>query len=130
MMIDARQEGYEMSEPVEGTEAAKTASMHPAVDELADLRQDPRAISHPREVTAVVMAQIHLVNAKKDELTIAMKGLTDLTQQLARAYAGQVQFIEQLVTRMKALEETVGTNGRNGQAAVQAHTPRDRASTS
>jgi hypothetical protein len=121
MMIDARQEGYEMSEPVEGTEAAKTARMHQAVDELADFRQDPRAISHPREVAAVVMAQIHTVNAKKDELTIAMKGLTDLTQQLARAYAGQVQFIEQLVTRVKALEEPAGANARNGHTVQGTH---------
>ena len=36
-----------------------------------------------------------LINTKKDELTIAIKGLTDLTQQLVQAYAAQMQVIEQ-----------------------------------
>ena len=109
-----------MSEPVEVTEAAETrsGSEHQVVETPADNGQDIRAISHPREVAAVVMAQMHSINAKKDELTIAIKGLTDLTQQLVRAYAGQVQFIEQLVARVQALEETAGATGRNGQAVV------------
>ena len=110
-----------MSEPVEVTEAAKTAGGHQAVDTPAENGQDIRAISHPREVAAVVMAQMHSINAKKDELTIAIKGLTDLTQQLVRAYAGQVQFIEQLVTRVQAFEETAGANGRSGQAGPGTH---------
>ena len=61
---------------------------------------------------------MNLINAKKDELTIALKGLTDLTQQFGVPHAGQRQFIEQLVTCMKALEETAGTNGVNGHAAA------------
>ena len=63
-------------------------------------------ISDPRQIATVVMARMNLINAKKDELTIAIKGLTDLTQQLVQAYAGQMQVIEQLATRVKALEET------------------------
>jgi hypothetical protein len=80
--------------------------------------QQPNVISDPREIAAVIMARMNLINAKKDELTIAIKGLTDLTQQLVRAYAGQMQFIQQLSTRLKALEETVGTKGMNGHAAA------------
>jgi hypothetical protein len=88
-----------------------------AVERTAVNRQT-NAISDPREVAAVVMARMNVVNAKKDELTIAIKGLTDLTQQLVRAYAGQVQLIEQLATRVKALEEATGTSRANGQAAA------------
>ena len=78
-------------------------------------------ISDPREIATVVMARMNLINAKKDELTIAIKGLTDLTQQLVRAYAGQMQVIEQLATRLKALEESGGSNGVNGHAATPDH---------
>jgi hypothetical protein len=81
-------------------------------------RQQPTVISDPREIAAVIMARMNLINAKKDELTIAIKGLTDLTQQLVHAYAGQMQFITQLTTRLKALEEKAGTNGVNGHAAA------------
>jgi hypothetical protein len=47
-----------------------------------------------------------------------MKGLTDLTQQLVQAYAAQMQVIEQLAARLKALEEQAGANGMNGQAVA------------
>ena len=66
----------------------------------------------------MMMARINHINTKKDELTIAIKGLTDLTQQLVQAYAGQMQVIEQLATRVKAVEETAGANGINGQAVA------------
>ena len=52
------------------------------------------------------MGRMNLINTKKDELTIAIKGLTDLTQQLVQAYAAQMQVIEQLTTRLQAGEET------------------------
>jgi hypothetical protein len=61
---------------------------------------------------------MNFINAKKDELTIAIKGLTDLTQQLVQAYAGQMQVIEQLATRLKALEEKAGANGVHRKAAT------------
>jgi hypothetical protein len=51
------------------------------------------------------LRQIDNVNATKDELTIALKGLMDLTKQLAQAYAGQTQVIQRLQSRVKALEE-------------------------
>ena len=63
--------------------------------------QQPQAISDPRQIATVIMARMNLINAKKDELTIAIKGLSDLTQQLVQAYAGQMQVIEQLAARLK-----------------------------
>ena len=88
----------------------------PAGDITAAPRPQPQAIADPRQIAAVVMARMNLINTKKDELTIAIKGLTDLTQQLVQAYAAQMQVIEQLAARLKAMEETSGTKGVNGQA--------------
>jgi hypothetical protein len=65
-----------------------------------------------------MMARINHINTKKDELTIAIKGLTDLTQQLVQAYAAQMQVIEQLATRLKAVEETAGAPAVNGHAVA------------
>jgi hypothetical protein len=67
-----------------------------------------RAITNPREVAAVVAARMNLVNAKKDDPTVAIHGLVDVTQQLARVYAEQLVFIEQLRRRVKALEAAGG----------------------
>ena len=99
----------------EQTTALEQASVgnHTASQPAAN-RQNPKVISHPRDVVAAVMAHMNMVNAKKDELTIAMKGLSDLTQQLARAYAEHTQVIEQLAARVKALEAQAGTNGVHG----------------
>lgn len=63
-----------------------------------------RTVSHPREVAALVLTQIDQVNTKKDELTLAIKALTDLTKQLATAYANQTLAIEQLTRRVNALD--------------------------
>jgi hypothetical protein len=65
----------------------------------------PRVLTHPQDVMALVLRQVDAVNATKDELTIALKGLMDLTKQLAQAYAAQVQAIQGLQGRVKALEE-------------------------
>ena len=110
-----------MNEQVKATETEKTAVANQAATRPVENRQRTKAISHPREVAAVVMAQMNMVNAKKDELTIAIKGLTDITQQLTQAYAGQVQLIEQLSKRVKALEEKAGANGVDRQAAAQGN---------
>ena len=67
----------------------------------------PRVLTHPQDVMALVLRQIDAVNANKDELTIALKGLMDLTKQLAQAYAAQAQAIQTLQGRVKALEEQV-----------------------
>jgi len=53
----------------------------------------------------LVLRQIDAVNTTKDELTITLKGLMDLTKQLAQAYAAQAQAIQELQVRVKAFEE-------------------------
>ena len=99
--------------------AAVDVPMGPPAGETPTVpRPQPQTISDPRQIAAVVMARMNLINTKKDELTIAMKGLTDLTQQLVQAYAGQMQVIEQLAARLKAVEEKAGAQGVNGQAVA------------
>lgn len=73
-----------------------------------------RTVSDPRDVATLVMSRMSMVNAKKDELTIAIKGLSDVTQQLAHAYAQQMKAIEKLVRRVKALEAADAARGVNG----------------
>jgi len=107
-----------MSEQVQATATMETSVEQQTVDAPATNRQQTNVISDPRQIATVVMARMNLINAKKDELTIAIKGLTDLTQQLVQAYAGQMQVIEQLATRLKALEEQAGVSGVNGQAVA------------
>ena len=107
-----------MSEQVQTTAVVDAPVGQPAGDTPAAPRPQPQAISDPRQIAAVVMARMNLINTKKDELTIAIKGLTDLTQQLVQAYAAQMQVIEQLATRLKAVEEKTGANGMNGQAVA------------
>ena len=58
----------------------------------------------PQEVAKLVLMQVDAINTKKDDLTIAIKGLSDLTKQLVRAYAGQAQAIKQLQERVDELE--------------------------
>ena len=103
-----------MSEQEQAIAAVDVPVGPPAGDTPVAPRPQPQAIADPRQIAAVVMARMNLINTKKDELTIAIKGLTDLTQQLVQAYAAQMQVIEQLTTRLKAVEET--TKGVNGQA--------------
>ncbi len=107
-----------MSEQEQTMAAVDVPMSTPAVDTPVVPRPQPQTISDPRQIAAVVMARMNLINTKKDELTIAMKGLTDLTQQLVQAYAGQMQVIEQLATRLKAVEEKAGVSGVNGQAVA------------
>ena len=66
----------------------------------------PVSISNPNDVANLVLIQIDAVNAKKDELTIAVKGLADLTKQLVRAYGEHTKRIQELETKMKTLEKS------------------------
>ena len=66
--------------------------------------KQPRVISNPNDVAGLVMMQIDAVNSKKDDLTIAVKGLADTAKQLVRAYAQQQATIEKLGKRVKELE--------------------------
>ncbi|MDX1432777.1 MAG: hypothetical protein R3286_10050 [Gammaproteobacteria bacterium] len=67
-------------------------------------QQQPRIVSRPEDVAGLVLMQIDMVNARKDDLTIAIKGLSDLTRQLVRAYGENAQTIQQLQQRVKKLE--------------------------
>ena len=107
-----------MSEQEQAMAVVDVPAGTPAGDTPAAPRPQPQTISDPRQIAAVVMARINHINTKKDELTIAIKGLTDLTQQLVQAYAGQMQVIEQLATRLKAMEETAGAKALNGHAVA------------
>ena len=78
----------------------------------------PRTLTHPQDVMALVLRQVDAVNATKDELTIALKGLMDLTKQLAQAYAAQVQAIQGLQRRVTALEASAGPSAPLGEKEV------------
>lgn len=67
--------------------------------------KQPRVISAPNDVANLVLMQVDAVNAKKDELTIAIKGLADTTKQLVRAYAEHAKTIQRLQQRVRTLEE-------------------------
>ena len=72
-----------------------------AAAQQAAAGQQPRVVSRPEDVAGLVLMQIDLVNARKDDLTIAIKGLSDLTRQLVRAYGENMQTIDQLQSRLK-----------------------------
>ena len=79
--------------------------------------QQPRVVSRPEDVAGLVLMQIDLVNARKDDLTIAIKGLSDLTRQLVRAYGENMQTIDQLQSKIKKMgggrsEASSSSNGK------------------
>jgi hypothetical protein len=95
-----------MTTPQETKVGNKTAAKAGGngADKSGQNGRGPVAISHPRDVAQLVLLHVNAVNAKKDELTIATKGLMDVANQLVRAYAGQTQAIEKLQARVKQLE--------------------------
>jgi hypothetical protein len=78
-----------------------------------------RAVSDPREVARAVVTRMAQVNAKKDELTLAINGLIDITQQLTRTYAQQLLAVEQLRRRVQALEGAPAAAANASAATVQ-----------
>lgn len=64
----------------------------------------PRVISHPDDVANLVLLQIDAVSVKKDELTIALKTLTDTAKQLVRAYSEHTGTIQVLRQKLEELE--------------------------
>lgn len=106
-----------MSEQAKNPESNKAKPEIKPVNPAAAQTGQRRAITHPRDVAAVVMAQINQVNAKKDELTAAMKALSDMTQQLATAYGKQMLAIEQLSRRLNALEGKAAADDKKKNAA-------------
>ena len=71
----------------------------------AEPSKNQRAVSNPNDVASLILMQVDAVNTKKDDLTIAIKGLTDLTKQLTRAYAEHTKTIQKLAERVKELED-------------------------
>ena len=72
--------------------------------EKAKVNGGRRVIADPNEVASVVLLQIDEINAKKDDLTIAIKQLTDTTKQLVRAYANHSNALAKLQKRVAELE--------------------------
>ena len=70
-----------------------------------DKTQAPRVISDPNEVAQLVMMRIDNVNAKKDELTIAIKALADTAKQLVQVYGNQQAQITKLEKQVDVLEK-------------------------
>ena len=73
-------------------------------NEGSQQNQQQRAVNSPSDVANLILMQVDAVNSKKDDLTIAIKGLTDLTKQLTRAYAEHTKTIQKLAERVKELE--------------------------
>jgi len=94
------------------TEHTQNEPSHTAPAEAGRRSQRPQerqlVLTHPQDVMALVLRQIDTVNTAKDDLTIALKGLMDLTKQLAQAYVVQAQAIQELQVRVKALETPAG----------------------
>jgi hypothetical protein len=86
-----------------------------AAARVADARQ-PRVVSRPEDVAGLVLMQIDLVNARKDDLTIAIKGLSDLTRQLVRAYGENTQTIQQLQSKVKKMGNSEKPAGSSSNA--------------
>jgi len=70
-----------------------------------DQDKQQRLISDPKDVAQLVMMRIDHVNSKKDELTIAVKGLADTAKQLVSVYAQQQAQIEKLAKKVAELEK-------------------------
>lgn len=83
------------------TSSARATPPPGAAAQQAAAAQQPRVVSRPEDVAGLVLMQIDLVNARKDDLTIAIKGLSDLTRQLVRAYGENMQTIGELQARLK-----------------------------
>ena len=87
------------------TITATESKTKPNRQQANQAKPQPRVISHPGDVASLVMMQINNVSGKKDELTIAIKALTDTSRQLVRAYTQQTVAIAKLQKQVKELEE-------------------------
>ncbi len=81
-----------------------------AAAQQASIAQQPRVVSRPEDVAGLVLMQIDLVNARKDDLTIAIKGLSDLTRQLVRAYGENMLTIDQLQSKVRKMGRSAKTS--------------------
>jgi hypothetical protein len=88
----------------ENIETSKQSKQNKTNGQKAGNGKQPRVITHPSDVAGLVMMQIDSVNTKKDELTIAARGLANTAKQLVRAYAQQAAVIQKLQNKIKELE--------------------------
>ena len=94
----------ESASPRSGRKSTTRATPPPgATAAQAAAAAQPRVVSRPEDVAGLVLMQIDLVNARKDDLTIAIKGLSDLTRQLVRAYGENTQTIQELQSQVKTM---------------------------
>ena len=84
----------------------KTAETQTKTSNTNEDKRPQQVISDPKDVAQLVLMQIDNVNAKKDDLTIAVNGLADTAKQLVRVYAQQQEHIAKLAKRVEELEKT------------------------
>lgn len=105
------------SAPADQNSGSRATPPPGAAAAQAAAAQQPRVVSRPEDVAGLVLMQIDLVNARKDDLTIAIKGLSDLTRQLVRAYGENMQTIDQLQSKVKKMgsgSARSGSSSSNG----------------
>ncbi len=73
-------------------------------DQEQKTNNNKKVITDPKDVAALALSHLNQVNAKKDELTIAIKGLSDLTTQLVNVYASNMNTIQQMQVKYSELE--------------------------
>jgi hypothetical protein len=78
---------------------------------VAGAKAPARVISDPREVAKLVIERMNLVTTRKDELSVAIHGLLEITQQLTRTYAQQLLTTDQLRRRVSELEAAARPGG-------------------
>jgi len=90
------------SETMNNNEAIEKTNEN--VNSQNESEQKKRQVSHPNDVAMLMLNHVNAVNGKKDELTIAVKGLSDLCQQLVQSYAVNAKTIVELKKRVEVLE--------------------------
>jgi hypothetical protein len=97
-------QGPTMSEQTDTPDVTPQAVASDPAPAKAAQKPARRPVTDPREVASVVLGRMQLVKAKKDELSLAIDALVDITHQLTRVYAQQLMTIEVLRRRVKELE--------------------------
>lgn len=100
-MAKAAQKKNERAVTDTATEEQKTNN----TENSAEDKEKQRVIKHPNDVATLALSQLNAINTKKDELTIAIKGLSDLTTQLVNVYASNMNAMQKMQERIKELEE-------------------------
>lgn len=86
------------------SETARANGSTESIDATAARAAGARVVSDPNEIANIVLMQIDAVNDRKNDLTISIKGMTDLAKQLTRVYGEQIVTIRKLQARIQSLE--------------------------